>query len=276
MTQTTNGSSTDERPLALVTGASSGIGLELARLLAEHEYDVIVAAEDAGIQGAAAEVAASGAGGAQVARVLGAVATSYGVEPPAAGGGARALDALCLNAGVGLGGAFLDQDLDRVFNIIDLNVRSTVHLAYRLLPAMVARGSGHVLFTSSIAAQMPGSFQAVYNASKAFDQSFAEAVRDEIKDSGVTVTALQPGATDTNFFRRAGMEDTKVGADKKDSAAEVAKDGFEAMMKGKDHVVGGATKNLLQSLLSQITPDPLKAKMHRSMAEPGSAAKVSK
>ena len=274
MTQTANGNSAGSRPLALVTGASSGIGLELARLLAEHEYDVIVAAEDPGIQQAAAEVAASGAGGAQVEPVRVDLATKEGVEQLASRVGGRALDALCLNAGVGLGGAFLDQDLDRVFNIIDLNVRSTVHLAYRLLPAMVARGSGHVLFTSSIAAQMPGSFQAVYNASKAFDQSFAEAVRDEIKDSGVTVTALQPGATDTNFFHRAGMEDTKVGADKKDSPAAVAEDGFDAMMKGKDHVVGGSAKNLLQSLLSQITPDPLKAKMHRSMAEPGSASKA--
>ena len=272
MADTSDGS----RPLALVTGASSGIGLELARLLAEHEYDVIVAAEDAGIERAAAELAASGAGGAQVEPVRVDLATVDGVERLAGRFGAdgRALDALCLNAGVGLGGAFLDQDLDRVFNIIDLNVRSTVHLAYRLLPAMVARGSGHVLFTSSIAAQMPGSFQAIYNASKAFDQSFAEAIRDEIKDSGVTVTALQPGATDTNFFHRAGMEDTKVGADKKDSAAEVAKDGFDAMLKGKDHVVGGSAKNLLQSLLSQITPDPLKAKMHRGMAEPGTASKV--
>jgi short-subunit dehydrogenase len=183
----------------------------------------------------------------------------------------RVPDAVALNAGVGLGHAFVEQDLDRVQNIIDLNVTSTVRLAHRLLPAMVARGQGKVLFTSSIAALMPGSYQAVYNASKAFVHSFAEAIRNELKDTGVTVTALQPGATDTNFFARADMEDTKVGSDPKDDPAMVARAGFDAMIAGKDHVVAGF-KNKVQAVLSEIAPETVKAELHRKMAEPGSAS----
>ncbi|MBV9879056.1 MAG: SDR family NAD(P)-dependent oxidoreductase [Gemmatirosa sp.] len=258
------------RPLALVTGASSGIGLELARLFVEHGYDLVVAAEDAGIAQAAADLRARGA---TVESVQVDLATRDGVERLAGRFGAdrRAPDAIALNAGVGLGGAFLDQDLERVFGIIDLNVRGTVHLAYRLLPAMVARGSGKVLVTSSIAARMPGSFQAVYNASKAFEQSFTEAIRNELKDTGLTVTALQPGATDTNFFHRAEMEDTKVGSGQKDDPAEVARQGFEAMLEGKDHVIAASLKTKIQGALAQVTPETVKAEQHRKMAEPGSA-----
>jgi short-subunit dehydrogenase len=149
-------------------------------------------------------------------------------------------------------------------------VTSTVHLARRVLPDMVARGSGKVLFTSSIASTMPGSFQAVYNASKSFVQSLSEAIRNELKDTGVTVTALMPGPTDTNFFNRADMQDTKVGADKKDDPAQVARQGFEALMKGDDHVVAGSLKNKVQAVAGKAMPDTTKAQMHRKMAEPGS------
>ncbi len=260
------------RPLAVVTGASSGIGLELAKQFVAHGYDLVIAAEDAGIEEAAAELRA---GGATVEPVQVNLATRDGVERLAGRFAAdgRTPDAIALNAGVGLGGAFLDQDLDRVFELIDLNVRSTVHLAYRLLPGMVARGEGKVLFTSSIAALMPGSFQAVYNASKAFVHSFSEAIRNELKDTGVTVTALQPGATETNFFHRADMEDTKVGSSKKDDAAEVARMGFEAMVAGKDHVIAESLKTKIQGVLAELVPEPLKAEQHRKMAEPGSASK---
>lgn len=260
------------RQFAVVTGASSGIGRELATLFVGHGYDLVVAAEDAGIESAASALRA---GGAQVDAVQVDLATTEGVEQLAARvqGMGRPVDALALNAGVGLGGPFLEQPLDRIFGIIDLNVRSTVHLARRLMPAMVARGQGRVLVTSSIAALMPGAFQAIYNASKAFEHSWAEAVRNEIKDSGVTITALQPGPTDTEFFHRAEMDDTKVGAGKKDDAAGVAKEGFEAMLAGRDHVVAGSIKNRLQAVLSEVTPEPLKAEMHRKMAEPGSANK---
>lgn len=135
---------------------------------------------------------------------------------------------------------------------------------------MVARGQGRVLFTSSIVALMPGAFEAVYAASTAFVQSFAEALRNELKDTGVTVTALQPGPTETNFFHRAGMDDTKVGQSSKDDPAEVAKQGFEALMAGKDQVLAGSPKTKLQGAVAKVTPATLNAEQHRSMAEPGS------
>lgn len=266
------GNPTGNRQLAVVTGASSGIGLELAKLFAQNNFDLVIAAEDAGIEQAATELRGLGA---QVEAVQTDLAKSDGVERLASRFGAdrRAPDAIALNAGVGLGKAFIDQDLDAIRNLIELNVMSTVHLARRLIPLMVARGEGRVLFTSSIAARMPGSFQAVYNASKAFVHSFAEAIRNELKDSGVTVTALQPGATDTNFFHRADLDDTKVGQSKKDDPAEVAKDGFEAMMAGKDHIVAGSFKNKVQNTMAELTPDTLVAEQHRKMAEPGSGSK---
>jgi short-subunit dehydrogenase len=153
---------------------------------------------------------------------------------------------------------------------VDLNVRSTVHLSKRLLPEMVERGAGRVLFTSSIAATAPGPFHSVYAASKAFISSFADALREELTDSGVTVTTLMPGATATDFFRRAGMEDTKVATGAKDDPAEVARDGYEALMAGKDHVVAGSLKNKVQVAASRVLPDPVKAKLQRSATEPGS------
>ena len=259
------------RQLAVVTGASSGIGRELAKLFAGRGYDLVVAAEDAGVHDAAAELQRLGAA---VDAVQVDLATPEGVEQLAArAGGGRSVDALVLNAGVGLGGAFVDQPLDRVLGLVDLNVRSVVHLAHRLLPAMVARGGGRVLVTSSIAALAPGAYSAVYNASKAFEHSWAEAVRAELKDSGVTVTSLQPGGTETNFMRRAGLEGTKLGQSEKDDAAEVARDGFEAMMAGRDHVVAGSLKNKVQAVLSEIVPEATKAEQHGKMAKPGSAHK---
>ncbi len=184
----------------------------------------------------------------------------------------RPLQAAALNAGVGAGGAFVGgTELEDELGIIDLNVRSTVHLAKLLLPAMVERGRGQMLFTSSIASTMPGAFQAVYNASKSFVQSFALALRNELKDSGVTVTSLMPGATDTEFFERADMLDTKVGAGEKDDPAQVAREGFEAMMGGEERVLAGSLKSKAQGKASRLMPDSAKAEMHRGMAEPGSA-----
>jgi len=263
---------TSQRPLAVVTGASSGIGLELARQFAEHGYDLLVAAEDAAITTAAEDL--SGGSGVMVRPLQTDLATFDGVEAlyRAIRSEARPVDAIAINAGRGAGGDFTqDTDLRDELNIIDLNVTSTVHLAKRVLPDMVARRRGKVLFTSSIAATMPGSYQAVYNASKSFVQSFAEAVRNELKDSGVTVTALMPGPTDTEFFDRADMRDTKVGASDKDDPAQVARQGFEALMAGEDHVVAGSFKNKVQAAAAKVMSDPAKAEMHRRMAEPGSA-----
>jgi short-subunit dehydrogenase len=259
------------RSLAVVTGASSGIGLELAKQFATNDFDLIVAAEDEELRTAEHELRSLGAT-VQAEQVD--LATPEGVERlhrriVAAG---RPVDAVALNAGVGAGGAFAtDTELDDELRLIDLNVRSTVHLAKRVVPAMVARGEGRILFTSSIASTMPGSFQAVYNASKSFVQSFALALREELADTGVTVTSLMPGPTETEFFERAGMLDTKVGAGDKDDPADVARDGFEALMDGKERVVSASLATRLQGRGSRLLPDRLKAKSHRRMAEPGSA-----
>jgi short-subunit dehydrogenase len=261
-----------DRPLAVVTGASSGIGLELAKVFADEGFDLVVAAEDEAIDTAAAALVGEAA---QVEAVRVDLAMPAGVEElhRRIAAAARPVDAVALNAGRGAGGDFTrDTDLRDELNIIDVNVTSTVHLAKRILPAMVERGAGKVLLTSSIASTMPGSFQAVYNASKAFVQSFAEAIRNELKDTGVTVTSLMPGPTDTNFFDRADMLDTKVGADEKDDPAQVAAQGFAALMDGDDHVVAGARKNKLQAAAAKFIPDTVKAERHRKMAEPGSAS----
>ncbi len=206
----------EERPLALVTGASSGIGYELARQFADHGFDLIVTAEDAQLAAAARHLRDDGA---QVTAVRTDLSTASGVDElyDAVRATGRPLAAAALNAGVGAGGAFAtDTDLADELRIVDLNVRCTVHLAKHVVRDMVARDEGRILFTSSIASTMPGAFQAVYNASKSFVQSFALALREELKDTGVTVTSLMPGPTDTEFFARADMLDTKVGAGPKD------------------------------------------------------------
>ncbi|GAA0575905.1 SDR family NAD(P)-dependent oxidoreductase [Paractinoplanes ferrugineus] len=258
----------------MITGASSGIGYELARQFAEHGYDLLLAAEDDAIEQAAADLRRDGR--TQVTAVRADLATYEGVERVYAAirESGRDVDAIALNAGRGIGGDFTrDTDLADELNVIDVNVTSTVHLAKRVLPDMVARGAGQVLFTSSIASTMPGTFQAVYNASKSFVQSFAEAVRAELKGTGVSVTALMPGPTDTNFFHRADMDDTRVGAGKKDDPAVVARQGFEALMKDKEKVVAGSVKTKAQGAMSNVLPDRAKAELHRRMAEPGSAEK---
>ena len=258
------------RPLAVVTGASSGIGLELAKLFAAADFDLVIAAEDRDVRTVAEGIRAAGV---WVEAVQVDLATPKGVEELHRRIG-RPVDALALNAGIGAGGAFVgDTELDDELKLIDLNVRSTVHLAKLLLPEMVARGEGRVLITSSVASTMPGSFQAVYNASKSFVQSFALALRNELTDSGVTVTSLMPGPTETEFFERADMLDTKVGTGDKDDAADVARDGFEAMMAGKERVVSHALATKAQGRGSRFVPDSAKAAMHRRQAEPGTAKK---
>ena len=262
------------KEFAVVTGASSGIGYELARQFAEHGYDLLIAAEDAGIEEAAKDLRRDGQN--QITAVRVDLATYEGVEQlyTAIRETGRPLAAIAINAGRGLGGDFTrETDLAEELNIIDVNVTSTVHLAKRVLPDLVARDEGRVLFTSSVASMMPGTYQAVYNASKSFVQSFAEALRKELKDTGVTVTALMPGPTETQFFDRAEMLDTKVGASAKDDPAVVAKQGFEALMKGKEKAVAGSAKTKVQGAASKVMPDAAKAEMHRRMAEPGSADK---
>jgi short-subunit dehydrogenase len=257
--------------LAVVTGASSGIGYELAKQFAQNGFDLLVTAEDPAIEEAAAVLRRDGQN--QVTTVRADLASYDGVEEVYAAvlATGRPVDALALNAGRGIGGDFTHQtDLKDELNVIDVNVTSTVHLAKRILPDMVARNAGRVLFTSSIASTMPGTYQAVYNASKSFVQSFAEALREELTDTDVAITSLMPGPTDTNFFHRAEMDDTRVGSSKKDDPAVVAKQGFEALMKDKEKVVAGSMKTKVQGAAAKVMPDSAKAKMHSKMAEPGS------
>ena len=255
----------EPRPLAVVTGASSGIGYELAKQFAEHDFDLIVAAEDDAIHTAASEL------GAEAVQVD--LGTAAGVEALYARLGGRPVEALALNAGIGAGGAFAtDTDLAAELKMIRLNIAGTVHLAKLLLPDMVAQGAGKILVTSSIASTMPGSFQSVYNATKSFLQSWTEALQNELKDADahVTITSLMPGPTDTNFFHRAGMDDTPVGKAGKDDPAQVARQGFEALMDGEDKVLAGSLKSRAQGTAAKVLPDKVKAAMHGRMAEPDS------
>ncbi len=263
---------TTARPLALVTGASSGIGFEFAKLLAEKGYDLIVAAEDRNIKNTAAVLRAQGV---NIIDVQTDLRKYEGVEQLYAviESNVQPIDVAILNAGIGIGGAFSDNPLQAELDIIALNVTSTVHLAKRLINDMGVRKSGKILFTASVVSEAPAPFQAVYSASKAFVLNFAEAIRSELKDSGITITALMPGATDTNFFERAGLQDTKIGQSKKDDPGDVARDGFEALMRGDDKVIAHSMKSKMQGVMGKLLPDKVNAGTMRGMNEPGSASK---
>jgi len=174
-------------------------------------------------------------------------------------------------SGQGLGGDFLDQDFGRVTQVIDTNITGTLYLIQKVGRDMRSRNAGRILITGSIAGFTPGAFNAVYNGTKAFIDSFSFAIRNELKDTEVTVTCLMPGATETDFFERAEMSDTKVGQSKKDDPADVARIGFDAMMKGEGDIVSG-WKNKLTTVLANVTPAGMLAQQHRKMAEPGSGA----
>jgi short-subunit dehydrogenase len=257
-------------PLAVVTGGSSGVGLALARQCAEHGFDLVVAADERHVRGAAGELRAAGAD--TVIAVEADLATAEGVEQldEVVRGTGRPVDALLLNAGIGTGGAFTDVPLEDDLRVIDLNVRSVVHLAKLIVPRMVERGEGRVLVTASIAAGLPGVFQSTYNASKAFDLSFALALREELADSGVTVTALLPGPMDTPFFARNDMDDTRIATGPKDDPDDVAADAFEAMMNGEERVVSSSLLTKAEHLGARFLPDSVKAQLNRIMATPGS------
>jgi short-subunit dehydrogenase len=254
------------RPLAVVTGASSGIGYHLARCAAEHGYDLVVAA-DTPLADAVRDLQQLGA---QVQAVQCDLATTAGVQHLVQAIGDRDVDALMANAGHGLGGSFLAQDFSDILHVINTNVTGTVHLIQHVARGMVARARGRILITGSIAGFQPGSFHAVYNGTKAFVDSFALALRNELKGTQVTVSCLMPGPTDTEFFERAGMETTKVANDPRMmmQPQEVAKAGFQAMLKGEADVVAG-WRNKLQVAMSKVMPAQATAKLHRKLAEPG-------
>ncbi len=255
------------RSFAIVTGASSGIGLELAREAARNGFDLLIAADEP-LESAAASLRELGA---EVQTLEVDLATRDGVEKLWRSADQRPIDALLANAGHGLGKGFLDQEFAEVQHVINTNITGTIDLIQKVARTMRARGEGRILITGSIAGFMPGTFQAVYNGTKAFLDSFSYALRNELKDSGVTVTCLMPGETDTDFFERADLMDTRVGtAEHKADPADVARAGFEAMMKGEGGVIAGLS-NKLRVALSNILPKAMVAEQHRMMAEPGSA-----
>jgi short-subunit dehydrogenase len=255
------------RPLALVTGASTGIGYELARCCARDGFDLIVAADEPEIEGAAANFRNFGG---EVESVVVDLATIDGVEKLCAATKGRAVDALLANAGSGLGQGFLDQDFNDVIRVIDTNITGTIYLIQKVGRDMRERNAGRILITGSIAGFTPGAFQAVYHGAKAFIDSFSFALRNELKDTDVTVTCLMPGATETEFFNRAGLQDTKVGQAPKDNPADVAEAGFKAMMNGEGDVVTG-WRNKLESAIANVTPAGMLAERTRKQYEPGSA-----
>jgi short-subunit dehydrogenase len=256
------------RPLAIVTGASSGIGYELAKCAVEQGFDLVIAADRPELDVVAQELRDMGA---SVDAVVSDLATPEGIAELIGAVRSRPVEALLANAGHGLGDAFLDQDFDEIRHVIDTNITGTLDLVQQVGRGMRTRGKGRILLTGSIAGFIPGTFSAVYNGTKAFIDSFSFALRAELKDSGVTVTCLMPGATETEFFARADMLDTAVGQGKKDDAADVARIGFKAMKNGEGDVVSG-WHNKLQSAIANITPASILAEQHRKKAAPGSAA----
>lgn len=255
--------------LAAVTGASSGIGYNLAKVFAENGYDLIIGSAGDRLAQAEADFTALGV---SVTSIKADLATfegcaEFGHALEASG---RKLDAIAINAGVGVGGLFIDTNLEKEVNLVRLNVESTVHLAKYAVKKMVAQGEGKILITASIAGEMVAPKEAVYAASKAFDLSFAKSLRYELRSTGVTVTALQPGPTDTDFFNRADLGDTEVGTKGKHESEpyDVAKDGFKALMAGDEHVYASSWKTKLEGSLLGVVPEGLMAKMHESMTEP--------
>jgi short-subunit dehydrogenase len=256
-----------KKPLAVVTGASTGIGYELAKCCAKEGFDLIVVADEPEIHAAAADFQALGA---QVQAVEADLSTVDGVDELYSVLCGKPVAALLANAGRGLGKGFLDQDFNDVLHVVNTNITGTIYLIQKVGRDMRTQGEGRILIVGSIAGFIPGTYQAVYNASKAFLDSFSFALRAEIKDSGVTVTCLMPGATETDFFERADLLDTKVGQGKKDDPADVAAMGFKAMMNGDGNVVSG-WHNKLQTAIASVTPAGVLAELHRRQAAPGSA-----
>lgn len=252
--------------LALVTGGSSGIGLELARCFAQDGHRLIIVAQDRDkLDRAAEELRAAGAP--QV--------HAWSIDLGAPDGGAKLFhetetfgipDFLCLNAGTGAWGDFVGQsDLHLELQSIAVNITSVVQSAKLFLPEMVARGSGRVLITSSVVALGPSPRLAVYSGTKAFLRNFAEAVREEVADSGVTITALMPDLTRSGFFERAHVDpDSLTAREPKADPATVARAGYEAMLEGKDHVVTPAFTGKVKAAAARLLPDALVAKFARA------------
>lgn len=259
-------SNENKHGLAMVTGASSGIGYELAICCAKDGFDLLVVADDPKITEAAEQFRNYGV---EVEALEADLATPDGVDEFYDAARGRPVEALLANAGHGLGGAFLDQDFDDIQHVIDTNITGTIYLIQKVAQDMREQNEGRILITGSIAGYTPGTYNAVYNGTKAFIDSFSFALRAELKDvkANVTVTCLMPGATETEFFERAGMEDTEIGQSKKDDPVDVAKVGYEAMMNGEGDVVAGF-KNKVLSTVASVTPSGVLAEQHKKKAKP--------
>ncbi len=261
--------------LAIVTGASSGIGCELAAQFAENGFDLIICSQGDRISQAAEDLRQLGT---KVTEVQADLSTKEGGDTfmAAVRADGRAVSCAAINAGIGVDGPFAETDINEEVKLMNLNVIGTVCTAKHVIQDMIARGQGgKILFTSSVASLAPGPYMACYNASKAFVQSFSHALHLELKDKGISVTALMPDATDTEFFERAHMEDTKVAAGKKDDPALVAKRGYDALMDGKAQVFGGSLKHRLLNAIEDLIPEQVKAKQYAKAAKPGGAAEDS-
>jgi len=261
------------RPLALVTGASSGIGYELARLFAADGYDLVLTATGTN-DGLSRTSEAATAAGAACTAIEADLTKPEDVEHLATSIEkiGRPLDAAALNAGLGLGGYFIGgTSFANEMKLMQLNAISQVHLTKLILPAMVSRGQGRILYTASISGTMPTPYEAVYGATKAFLISFVEAVRAEISESGVSLTLLLPGEVDTNFWHRAGMDTSKLGLGPKAAPTKVAEEGYGAMKGGKDRVVAGkADSKFIGNIVNALLPDKTTAALHAKGAKPGS------
>lgn len=258
-----------DKNYVLITGGTSGIGLELSKLFAKDGYNLIIVARDEN----------------ELKNVSGELQQQYDVDVVTISkdlfypGNAFELydevkekklevEILVNDAGQGVYGEFVDTDVQREINIINLNITSLVVLTKQFVKDMKERGNGKVLQLASIAGKVPGPLQSVYHGTKAFVLSFSEAIRNELKDTGVSITALLPGATDTDFFNKADMQDAKIVQEgKMASAADVAKDGYKALMAGDDKIISGFM-NKVQVAMSNITPDETVANMMHKQQKP--------
>jgi uncharacterized protein len=253
---------------ALITGATEGIGLQLAKTFAEHGYHLVIVARTKETLNRTADSLADTYGinvipiakdlfEPEAARELYDEVKSHGVT----------IQILVNDAGQGVYGLFAESDLEKQLKIIQLNISSLTVLTYLFLRDMLERNEGKILQLASIVSEIPAPLQAVYGGTKAYVLSFTEALINEVKDSNVTITALQPGATDTDFFNKAGAQNSKIVTESKlANPADVARDGFNALMKGDDKVVSGM-KNKIQSVLSNLTSDPTLADQMRRQSE---------
>lgn len=255
--------------LALVTGASSGIGYWLAKELSGRGYDLVVCSAGGRLKSAAQNFKFDGVA---VEVVSSDLATREGVEHlwQQVLDTGRTLSVACINAGIGVGGLFAETDLETELKMVELNCVGVVHLTKYVVKHMLALNAGRILITSSIAGEMVAAREAVYAATKAFDLSFAHSLRYELRDSGVTVTALQPGPTDTDFFHRAGMDNTETGAKGKHESKpqDVARQGLDALFSGKDHIYAASFKTKMEGMLANAVPGSVKGAMHEKMAKP--------